>query len=246
MSAISELKLDSGTPSKTSSSASNSQPLLGLAYLSDLRDLDFSAGLRNTDFAAGTDNLRNVTFADNLRNVDFQPVTESHDFTFKALKNEADPAPQPPTQSSASTRLPPSPANSTDSRSCSKLVQDDKASQTPATQSSVLPSVGLATPPSPVPRALARQVEAAAQTSLSPSRKRSHEEMEEEDFKTAPAMLDPTAAATATTTVTKETAVQFPDARPRKRRFLQRFGFTAGVVVGAASMFGTLLLLGEE
>lgn len=235
MSAISELKLDGSTPSKTSSTTTDPQPMLGLSYLSDLHDLDFSGGAE----LCGCDNLRNVTFSENA---DFGSSAEGYDFTFKAPKAEA------PTQSSASSKLPPSPANSADGCSLSK------ASQTPDTKSSILPSVGLATPPSPL-RELKGQVEAAAQTS-SP-RKRSREEMEEQ-FDTAASLLEQTPStkttatpniitttAAATTTVTETTAA--PDSpRPRKRRFLQRFGFTAGVVVGAAGMFGTLLMLGEE
>lgn len=221
MSAISELKLDSSNPSKTSTTTTDPQPMLGLAYLSDLHDLDFSAG---ADWEPGS--LRNVTFSNDL----------DYDFSFKAPKTE----PQvQATQSSASSRLPPSPANSADGSSLSK------ASQTPDTKSSVLPSVGLATPPSPLPRELTH-VEAAAQTS-SP-RKRSHEEMEEM-FETASELVKPPkvdASQTTTSTVVTETAVAPDSSRPRKRRLLERLGFTAGVVVGAAGMFGTLLLLGEE
>lgn len=220
MSAISELKLDSSTPSKTSTNATEDQPVLGLAYLSDLHDLNFSA---STEFEPGS--MRNVTFSGDL----------DYDFTFKAPKTESQ---VQATQSSASSKLPPSPANSAGGSSLSK------ASQTPETKSSVLPSVGLATPPSPLPRELTH-VEAAAQTS-SP-RKRSYEDMEETSETTSSFIEPPKVDApqTTTTTVVTETAT-VADPRPRKRRLLERFGFSAGVVVGAAGMFGTLLFLGEE
>lgn len=219
MSAISELKLDGSTPSKTSTTTADAQPMLGLSYLSDLHDLDFSAG---SDFEPGVDSGRNVTFSGDV----------DYDFTFKAPKTETQ---VQATQSSTASKLPPSPANSADGSNL------NKASQTPETKSSVLPSVGLATPPSPLPCQLT--VEASAQTS-SP-RKRSHEEMEETS-----SLIDLSEAASSTTSAAGSkimaTAPAPESPRPRKRRLLERFGFTAGLVVGAAGMFGTLLLLGEE
>lgn len=220
MSAISELKLDGSTPSKTSTTTTDAHPTFGLSYLSDLHDLGFSAG---SDFEPGVGSARNVTFSGDL----------DYDFTFKAPKAETQ---VQATQSSTTSKLPPSPANSADGSSL------NKASQTPETKSSVLPSVGLATPPSPLPRQLT--VEASAQTS-SP-RKRSHEEMEE----TSSSLIDVSEAASTTTSAAGSkimATVPTPESpRPRKRRLLERFGFTAGLVVGAAGMFSTLLLLGEE
>lgn len=258
MSAISDFKLDGSMSSKTSSTASVPKPMLGLAYLSDQDEDGFSTA-RNTTVTA--DKLRSVTFSEVVRDNSFRSSSEGFAFSFEAPKAESQ-ATQ--TQSSAaSSKLPPSPANSTDGQTSSL----SKALQTPDTKSSFLPSVGLATPPSPM-QELKRHVEASAQTSLSPPRKRSHEEMEaEEIFETASSVVEPTkadaavattavattstAVTTTTTTAGKDTAVTAPapesdSPRPRKRRFLERLGFTAGVVVGAAGMFGTLLLLGEE
>lgn len=244
-SAISELRLDSGPiPGVSASPVSAAHPYVGVSKETTIQSLSHGSYTappapsdgyfvpESQDMHDAGSRLQGVMPED--RHPSACPVVANDETSVKVQDTSSQTS-----LNNSSNALPPSPAASTDGLSQLKL-QDDKASQTPE-KVDVIPIVGLATPPTPV-----RQLKVPLQT-LVPSRKRSSSEMEAEDAQ----MVNPGAAPLIAASQTNSTGVSaphnpIPSERPPKRRFLQRLGFTAGVVVGAAGMFGTLLMLGDE